>query len=121
MYFYILHRILHHRYFWNLHKAHHKGSLFIIKSLDSDMFEHLVVNLGSFVIGLLVFSYFHIYLNIYILYLFVGMATINNCISHSDKKHPYDNGKYQIHHEKLVYNYGFYPNMMDYFFNTFSN
>lgn len=121
IYFYILHRILHHRYFWHFHKAHHKGELFIAKSLDSDIFEHLFVNLGSFVIGLLVFSYFHIYLNIYIFHLFVGIGTINTCISHSDKKHPCDNGLHQIHHKKLVYNYGFYPNIMDIFFNTFSN
>ena len=51
LYFYIFHRILHSKLMWNHHRYHHRGDVRIVKALDADLLEHLVVNLGSFVSG----------------------------------------------------------------------
>jgi sterol desaturase/sphingolipid hydroxylase (fatty acid hydroxylase superfamily) len=102
-YFYITHRLA-HKYLWFIHKYHHKGKNYAVKSLDAHMTEHLICNLGSIVFGLYCFKYYNIIINIYILYLWIAFTTINTCLTHTedyDKK-----GDHLIHHKYLHYNYG---------------
>ena len=105
-YFYITHRPLHTKILFNLHKSHHNGIVHVAKSLDADGIEHIVGNLGSFIIGILLFQYFGYIINIYVLEFWVGFSTINTCISHSNKNCLLDDGNHQTHHKYLKCNYG---------------
>ena len=106
IYFYLSHRPLHSKLLWRFHKTHHKGKVCIAKSLDADILEHLIGNLGSFAIGIILLHYLGFIFHIYILYLWVAISTINTCISHSNGNAPYDNGIHNIHHKFLKCNYG---------------
>ena len=121
IYFYLSHRPLHSKLLWQFHKAHHRGKNCCAKSLDADILEHLIGNIGSFIIGIYSLYYFNIVLNIYILYLWVAMTTINVCISHSAGKSKYDNNVHHIHHKCLKYNYGNGFYIMDKLFNSYKN
>ena len=113
IYFYLSHRPLHTKYFWHLHKSHHQGKVCVAKSLDADILEHFIGNLGSFVIGFLVLNYFNFIVNIYIVHLWALIATINTCISHSAGNAPFDTGVHHIHHKSLKYNFGTGLYLMD--------
>ena len=51
IYFYTTH-IFCHKYLWFIHKYHHRGKNFAVKSLDAHMVEHLLCNLVSITIGI---------------------------------------------------------------------
>jgi len=113
MYFYLSHRPLHTKYLWHLHKSHHQGTVCVAKSLDADVLEHLFGNLGSFAAGFLFLFYFDFIVNIYVIYFWTLLATINTCISHSGIKTQYDSGVHHIHHKLLKYNFGTGLYLMD--------
>lgn len=106
-YFYISHRPLHTNWFYHLHKHHHTGSVHVAKSLDADGLEHIFGNLGSFVIGILLLWYYGIIINFYTICGWVGLATINTCISHSNGNCYLDTRKHLLHHKYRKCNYGF--------------
>ena len=112
-YFYISHRPLHSRWLYHLHKHHHTGSVHVAKSLDADGLEHFFGNLGSFIVGILLLWYFGFIVNIYIVGSWVGIATINTCISHSNFKCVLDEGHHHLHHKYRNCNYGFGLYLMD--------
>ena len=118
IYFYFSHRPLHSSFFWKYHKTHHRGKVCVSKSLDADFCEHLFGNLGSFVIGIILMKYIGFIYNIYILYLWGAVATINTCISHSNNKCFLDDGVHTIHHKRLKCNYGTGLYLMDRFFGS---
>ena len=106
LYFYISHRPLHSQLLWKFHKTHHRGNVCVSKSLDADIIEHIFGNVGSFICGFILMQYFGFIYNIYVIYLWGAIATINTCISHSNNKCYYDNGIHYIHHKHLKCNYG---------------
>jgi len=106
VYFYLSHRPLHTKYLWHLHKSHHQGTVCVAKSLDANMLEHLLGNLGSFAAGFLFLRYYNFIVNIYVVYLWVLISTINTCISHSGGEAPYDSKVHYLHHKLLKYNFG---------------
>ncbi len=106
IYFYITHRPLHTKMLFKYHQSHHKGRIRVAKSLDADGIEHIIGNLGSFLSGILLLQYYGYIINIYVLGLWVGLATINTCLSHSNYNCPLDNGIHYLHHKSLRCNYG---------------
>jgi len=78
----------------------------VAKSLDADGLEHVFGNLGSFLCGILLLQYLGYIIHIYVLGLWVGFATLNVCISHSNYNCHLDNGLHKGHHKSLRYNYG---------------
>jgi len=106
IYFYLSHRPLHSKYLWSFHKSHHRSKVCVAKSLDADIVEHLISNLGSFVAGFIVLYYFNFIVNIYVVHLWTVIATTNTCISHSAGRAPFDTGIHHIHHKSLKYNFG---------------
>ena len=83
-YFYVVHRPLHSPWLYHLHKHHHTGSVCVAKSLDAHYLEHFFANLGSFIIGIAMLWYYGYIINIYVIGGWIGFATINTCISHSN-------------------------------------
>jgi sterol desaturase/sphingolipid hydroxylase (fatty acid hydroxylase superfamily) len=91
---------------WKYHRNHHHGTVQVAKSLDAYILEHLVANLGSFIVGFLVLQYVGIIFNIYLFHVWVVVSTVSTCISHADKRILGDAGVHAIHHKHLKYNYG---------------
>jgi len=106
IYFYCTHRPLHTALLWHYHKSHHRNKVIVSKSLDADMIEHIISNLGSFIVGFLVFQYFGFIFNIYIYHTWVVVSTVSTCSSHSGKKIMGDIGVHHNHHKYLNCNYG---------------
>ena len=119
IYFYISHRPLHTKWLYHLHKHHHTGSICVAKSLDANGLEHLFGNLGSFIIGVILLWHFGYIINIYIITSWVGLATINTCISHSNYQCHLDSGSHFLHHKYRQCNYGFGLYLMDHITGTF--
>lgn len=113
IYFYFTHRPLHTKWFFKYHKSHHTGKIHVAKSLDADGIEHIVGNLGSFLCGILLLQYYGYIINIYILGFWVGLATFNTCLSHSNYNSQLDNGIHYLHHKNLRCNYGTGLYLMD--------
>ena len=88
------------RYIW-------VSTVCVSKSLDADALEHIIGNLGSFIIGVLLLWYCNCIVNIYIFGGWVGFVTLNTCISHSNKTCFLDSGDHLHHHKYLNCNYGF--------------
>ena len=118
-YFYVTHRPLHTKWLYHLHKHHHTGSICVAKSLDAHGLEHLFGNLGSFIIGVILLWHFGYIINIYIISSWVGLATINTCISHSNYQCHLDSGTHFLHHKYRQCNYGFGLYLMDRITGTF--
>jgi len=119
-YFYITHRPLHTKWLYHLHKSHHTGEVHVAKSLDADGLEHIVGNLGSFISGIALLWYYGYIINIYIVSIWVGIATINTCISHSNKKCYLDSGNHLSHHKYRNCNYGFGIYLLDRLLGTYN-
>jgi sterol desaturase/sphingolipid hydroxylase (fatty acid hydroxylase superfamily) len=107
IYFYITHKPLHSKLLFHLHKFHHTGEIHVAKSLDANGFEHIFGNLGSFMSGPILLWYNGLIINIYVLNLWIAIATLNTCVSHSNKQCWLDNGDHLNHHKYYKYNYGF--------------
>ena len=106
IYFYCTHRPLHTVLLWRYHKSHHCNTVVVSKSLDADILEHVISNLGSFVVGFLIFQHFGFIFNIYIYHMWVIVSTLSTCSSHSGKKIMGDIGVHHNHHKYLNCNYG---------------
>ncbi len=118
IYFYMTHRFA-HKYLWFIHKYHHRGKNFAVKSLDAHMLEHLFCNLGSIIFGIYLLKYLTVILNIYVICLWICLITINTCLTHTEL---YDNnGDHLIHHKYLHFNYGIGFYTMDKFFGTYKH
>lgn len=118
-YFYISHRPLHTQWLYHLHKHHHTGTVCVAKSLDANGLEHLFGNLGSFFVGIVLLWYFGFIINIYIIGSWVGFATINTCISHSNFQCYLDTGSHFNHHKYRQCNYGFGLYLLDHLSGTY--
>lgn len=106
MYFFLSHYPLHKTFLWKYHKTHHHGTVHVAKSLDADLLEHLVGNLGSFIAPFIILNMMNISFNMIIYNIWVAIATINTCISHIGYKTLGDKGIHNLHHKYLKYNYG---------------
>jgi len=106
MYFYIMHRPLHTKLLFQYHKSHHTGKIHVAKSLDADGLEHVFGNLGSYLCGILLLQYLGYIIHIYVLGLWIGIATITTCYSHSNYNCQLDDGLHYMHHKSLRCNYG---------------
>lgn len=114
--FYITHKFA-HIFLWNIHKEHHTGKNFAVKSLDAHPIEHLICNLGSILFSIYLFKFFNIIINIYVIYLSIISITINTCVTHSEKY--YKHGDHIVHHKKINYNFGTGFYFMDKIFKTY--
>jgi sterol desaturase/sphingolipid hydroxylase (fatty acid hydroxylase superfamily) len=110
---------MHSKWLYHLHKHHHTGSVCVAKSLDANALEHIIGNLGSFIIGVVCLWYFGVIINIYMVGGWVGFVTINTCISHSNFQCTIDSGNHLNHHKYLNCNYGFGLYLMDRLTGTF--
>jgi sterol desaturase/sphingolipid hydroxylase (fatty acid hydroxylase superfamily) len=119
IYFYTLHRLMHTRYLWPYHKLHHSDLVSVSKSLDGGVLEHLLCNLGSFIIGFYILLQLNVIINMYVACAWTMVATINTCGSHSSDIGPYDLGVHKKHHELLKYNYGTGFYIMDRLFGSY--
>jgi lathosterol oxidase len=120
-YFYVVHRPLHTKWLWRFHRAHHAGDISVVRSLDADMLEHLVANIGMVLVGISSLWWCDIVLNFGVLVFWTAFATISTCISHSHGKMPFDNGIHYVHHCTLTANYGFGIYFPDRVLGTFKN
>jgi len=57
---------MHSKWLYHMHKHHHTGTVCVAKSLDTNALEHIIGNLGSFIIGVVCLWYFGVIINIYI-------------------------------------------------------
>ncbi len=119
IYFYLTHRPLHCKVFYRFHRHHHTDTVCTAKALDASGPEHVIGNLGSFVIGFLILQHFGHIVNIYVLQLWLAFCTFNTCSTHSNGACPWDDGVHAIHHHKLKYNYGSGLYIMDRIFETY--
>jgi len=121
IYFFLTHYPLHNTFLWKYHKTHHNGNVHVAKSLDADLIEHFIGNLGSFIFPFLVIRYFNFVINVYVFYLWVAFATISTCISHLGFKDLGDNGIHHLHHKYLKCNFGTGFYIMDRIVGTYRN
>lgn len=106
LYFYALHRCLHTQLLWRHHKSHHTGRVRCVKSLDADMPEHLVVNLGSFACGFVVsWVCFGFAFHWVVVCVWAAVSTLNVCYSHCPRLGGED-GAHVLHHKHLACNFG---------------
>ena len=87
-------------------KTHHRGKVHVAKSLDADLIEHLIGNLGSFIAPFILFHIMDIPFNMIIYNIWVAIATLNTCVSHLGYKAFGDKGVHNLHHKYLKCNYG---------------
>ncbi len=106
VYFFLTHYPLHKTFLWRYHKTHHCGKVHVAKSLDADLIEHLIGNLGSFIAPFILFHIMDIPFNMIIYNIWVAIATLNTCVSHLGYKAFGDKGVHHLHHKYLKCNYG---------------
>ena len=119
IYFYLSHRPMHTKLLYKYHKHHHTGEVCVAKALDADGIEHIIGNLGSFISGILLLWYFGFIINIYIFTTWVGLVTINTCVSHNKNPPITDKGLHLNHHKYRNCNYGFGFYIMDRMMGTY--
>lgn len=120
IYFYLLHRPFHTKLLYKYHSHHHQGEVCVAKSLDADSLEHLICNIGSLLSGVVLLWYFNYIINIYVFSIWISIATINTCISHSNKKCFLDSGAHFNHHKFRNCNYGFGLYILDKILGTYN-
>lgn len=102
--FYWTHRIMHIPFIYShVHSFHHRWVYPVaVRTLYAHPVEHIVTNLGSIMIGPLLWS-----TSSPILAVWLVLATINSVMSHSGIHLPFmKNEEHDIHHRRLNYNYG---------------
>lgn len=119
MYFFLTHYPLHKTFLWKYHKTHHKGRVHVAKSLDADLIEHFMGNLGSFISPFLVFDWLEIPFNLTIFNVWVAVTTLNTCASHMGYEAFGDKGIHHLHHKHLKCNYGTGLYLLDRLFGTY--
>lgn len=102
--FYWTHRLMHHSWFYRrIHCVHHEWTYPITYStLYAHPVEHIVVNIGSFLIGPLLSPN-----NIWMFGIWVAAATLNAVLAHSGLRLKYTSiEKHDLHHQWLNCNFG---------------
>lgn len=103
--FYWAHRIMHHpRLYQHIHYIHHQWTYpMAVRTIYAHPLEHVIGNLGSFLIGPLIWN-----CNSTLLAAWVAIATFNAVSGHSGLSLTYwdVNVKHDLHHRYLNYNYG---------------
>jgi len=106
VYFFLTHYPLHKTFLWKYHKTHHRGKVHVAKSLDADLVEHFIGNLGSFISPFIIFNWLEIPFNLTIFNIWVAISTLNTCVSHMGYEAFGDKSIHHLHHKYLKYNYG---------------
>jgi sterol desaturase/sphingolipid hydroxylase (fatty acid hydroxylase superfamily) len=118
LYFFTLHYLAHTRLFYQkIHKFHHRiFSTCAVAALDANPIEHLFINMGSFIIGPIILGGYLLTIK-----LWLTIATIFTCISHSGYNHYLVGKEHNLHHRLAKYNYGQGLYILDHFFGTYKN
>jgi sterol desaturase/sphingolipid hydroxylase (fatty acid hydroxylase superfamily) len=103
VYFYTIHRLC-HSYLWFIHKHHHIGDNYSVKSLDAHIIEHIFINIVSISWGIGALYKLGFIFNIYSLYLWTFLSTIYPCLTHSEVYN--ENSTHLKHHKFRNCNYG---------------
>ena len=106
MYFFVTHYTMHKTWLWRYHKAHHTGGVQAVQSLDADMVEHVVCNLGSFIAPFVLLRLCGLPFNVWVFRVWVGVSTWSTCVSHLGYEAFGDRGVHHLHHKHLHCNYG---------------
>ena len=107
--FSILHRLLHTKKLYWIHKQHHKNNpSFSTSSLDCHPLEFFFCNTLSIVLPMYMFPASGI-----IGLLWIIFVTLNTCYAHHKE------GTHMIHHRRFKYNYGQGSYMLDKAFGTY--
>lgn len=113
IWFYTFHRLFHsNKYLYKkIHSIHHKYTEpFALAAIDCHYIEHIIINIGSVIIGPLVLLHFGI-LSLKFIKLFSVLVSISSTTSHSGYK---IFSKYHFnHHLYLTSNYGIISNFSD--------
>ena len=102
--FYWIHRLCHYNkiIFKYIHSLHHHWTYPIaVSTLYVHPLEHIIINLGSFLIGPLLFPTSNLCLCIW-----TAMSTLNSVIAHGGTKIISNDGTHDLHHRFLIYNFG---------------
>ena len=99
----------------NIHKFHHRESIpAAVSALDAHIIEHLIINIGSILIGPILCPGYYL-----TIYLYIFLATANSCISHSGYNNIFAGIEHNIHHKFSKYNYGTGLYLLDKIFKTY--
>ena len=121
VYFYITHRLCHSwtPFYKTIHWLHHvyNDNPVCTTTLDSHIFENILVNFGSFIIGPIITFYWNdcVYDNLMVLWVIV--FTTGGCMSHSGYRVLGEN--HHKHHINGKCNFGFGLYLCDKLLNTF--
>ena len=116
--FYWIHRLCHYNkfIFKYIHSVHHNWVHPIsVSTLYVHPIEHIIINLGSFLIGPILFP-----TSPFFLYIWTAVSTLNSVLAHSGTKIIFDDSTHDIHHRFLIHNFGVLG-INDWFFGTYNN
>merc|ERR1712096_528481 len=82
IYFHIVHRLCHTKLLWPIHRKHHDAPVHVAKALDADIFDHIIVNLGSATVGVWFLQYYGIILDVNCLHVWAAAASYFNSRDH---------------------------------------
>lgn len=119
IWFYCFHKLFHMNKFLykNFHAQHHYYTEpFALSGIECHIIEHLLVNLGSAIIGPVILSFLFNNLSFTFCKLWSLSAAISTCLSHSGYK--FFSDSHFNHHLYLKYNYGIEHNFSDRLFGT---
>jgi len=114
--FYITHWYMHYNRFLYkyIHKAHHMYTdPFAFSSFDSNLIEHIVVNVGSVSGGAIIAGYLGLFDKNHTGVWFL-LTTYTSCVAHSGYTI-----KHYLHHKHINYNYGQGIYLLDRVFGTY--
>jgi sterol desaturase/sphingolipid hydroxylase (fatty acid hydroxylase superfamily) len=112
---YLFHRV--NFLYQNIHKYHHRLlTPSAVSALDANIFEHILVNIGSVLIGPLIYN-----CHIYTIRFWIIFITFNTCLVHSGFNICMNSSRHNIHHNRINYNYGQGTYIFDRLMGTYLN